>query len=356
VTEVSGPPAIAISLGSEEGVDYVVPAGVNFEIISLDPGGLEAQVRRVQQTNNPDIVFMGSLPAAGDSRFAGTLVDEWHGFAEALCRDAACGGAKVFVLKDLGAGQQKGNIRAESLRSPAPIGRPECSSGLRTIEFQAMVIPAVDLPVGILQYGVPAPRDCLLEGRELRPGVEVEHFVRHRPGNHVHDMYGNMRPILSHERELYLGLPGASVPCVDDGRASKREIHVTESIRHGLLDRSTCARALSCITAALLPQSSMTGEAAEVKMGPTQVDEKIPIGYEEVYRQAREACPYMADRAMRKLSHGEIVPTAWEDLWAHLACKSATWAMCKEDARQAVSHKGRLPQGNTARTTRDVCG
>ena len=80
-------------------------------------------------------------------------------------------------------------------------------------------------------------------------------------------------------------------------------------------------------------------------MESAQTDEKIPEGYEEVYKQARAACPYMADRAMRNLSYGGIVPTAWEDLWAHLACKSATWAMCKEDARQAISHKGRLPRG-----------
>ena len=78
---------------------------------------------------------------------------------------------------------------------------------------------------------------------------------------------------------------------------------------------------------------------------PKQRDEGVPGGYEEVYEDARRKCPYMIDREARGLPSYNIIEPAWEDLWAHLAAKGATWAMTKHDARAAVEHKGRLPRG-----------
>ena len=184
--------------------------------------------------------------------------------------------------------------------------------------------------------------DFLLKGW-AEVGAERWTLGVHSTGaGYLEDSVGNTRRVSAHERAK-CGVPGATLRCVEEGRAQKRPIDVTDRIRHEFLDAAVWLPAMRAVVGAMFHEEVRAGRAAGDELRGLD----MPSGYEEVFTKAKEACPYLIDRSQRGLDCVSPLGPGWEDQWAHLATKGASWTQCKADVRETLEHRGLLPRGLT---------
>jgi len=158
---------------------------------------------------------------------------------------------------------------------------------------------------------------------------------------------GFYRNIALGEVEALYGFKEVTAPVLDVFKKDKRTLDELTCIRADLL-REAWPLAVSVTLFDLLDIAIL----AEMPV-PRQPYPLLNCPYTADTRQAlndaRAECPYMKDRASRGLDVAGPVPPDWADLWAHLAARGSAWAQGRQEAHEAIKHKGRLPRGMAPR-------
>ena len=233
-TEAGYEPTYSILLGEAVAGECILPQGHRFDLLQTCKGGLTKQVRKAQFDFDFDLIIFGGVPAMRDRRYAEELTREWHDFATTYSKEEAHGHFEVIacLCQDGTGSLPQINYVAEC---QGTLNDPEGeASTLMTGTFHVRMTKGA--PPCRVSYHVSAPEKCTLEGWSLRSGMGHLDFLRFVPGEHVWDAWGNTRSLLACERECYFGIEGGTIPCVDEGKEKHRDIHVTEAIRHELLD------------------------------------------------------------------------------------------------------------------------